>query len=41
MIFYVAESCPLTRFGNVIRYWERSVTDRWYETGMLHADLDK
>jgi hypothetical protein len=42
MLFYVAESSALTRLGKA-GYWERSVsiTGRWYETGMLYADLEE
>lgn len=42
MLFYVAESPALTQLGKA-GYWERSVsiTGRWYETGMLYADLEK
>ncbi|WP_157783910.1 hypothetical protein [Sinorhizobium fredii] len=41
MLFYVAESSALTG-PEKASYWERSVsiTGRWYETGMLHADLE-
>jgi hypothetical protein len=42
MLFYVAESSALTQLGKA-GYWERSVsiTGRWYETGMLYADLEE
>lgn len=41
VLFYVAESPALTQLGEA-GYWERSVsiTGRWYETGMLYADLE-
>ncbi|WP_142586841.1 hypothetical protein [Pseudorhizobium halotolerans] len=42
MLFYVAESPAPTQLGKA-GYWERSVsiTGRWYEAGMLSADLEK